>query len=118
MILVIARSATPSGNPNVKNELILGPYDGEPTEHTRINFGQGICGQAAETKETFLVQDVSQETNYLACSPKVKSEIVVPIFSEGEVVGEIDIDSHSISPFTDEDQMFIEEVAKLIADLF
>jgi GAF domain-containing protein len=105
-------------NPNVKNELFLGPYDGDPTEHVRIKFGDGICGQAAERKEIFVVQDVSQETNYLACSPKVRSEIVVPIFSEGEVVGEIDIDSHIVSPFTDEDKMFLEEIAKLIANLF
>lgn len=105
-------------NPNVKNELILGPYDGDPTDHVRINFGQGICGQAADLKETFVVQDVSKETNYLSCSPKVRSEIVVPIIQEGEVVGEIDIDSHSVSPFTDEDQVFLEEVAKLIANLF
>ena len=102
-------------NPNVKNELFLGPYDGDPTEHIRIKFGDGICGQAADLKETFVVQDVSKETNYLSCSPKVKSEIVVPIINEGGVVGEIDIDSHSVSPFTDEDQEFLEEVAKLIA---
>jgi len=105
-------------NPTVKNELVLGPYEGEPTEHIRINFGQGICGQAAEIKDTFVVQDVSKETNYLSCSPRVKSEIVVPIFSEGELVGEIDIDSHSISPFTDEDKMFLEEIANLVAGLF
>jgi GAF domain-containing protein len=105
-------------NPNVKNELFLGPYDGDPTEHIRIKFGDGICGQAADRQETFVVQDVSKETNYLSCSPEVKSEIVVPILSEGEVVGEIDIDSHIIEPFTDEDQEFLEEVAKLIANLF
>jgi GAF domain-containing protein len=105
-------------NPNVKNELFLGPYDGDQTEHVRIKFGDGICGQAAERKETFVVPDVSKETNYLSCSPKVRSEIVVPIFFENEVVGEIDIDSHSISPFTDDDKVFLEEIAKLISGLF
>jgi GAF domain-containing protein len=105
-------------NPSIPNELFLGPYEGDPTEHIRIHYGDGICGQAAVLKETFLVQDVSEETNYLSCSPKVKSEIVVPIFSEGEIVGEIDIDSHSVSPFSNEDQVFLEEVAKLVATLF
>jgi GAF domain-containing protein len=105
-------------NPNQKDELVLGPYEGEPTDHIRIGFGQGICGQAAERKETFVVQDVSKESNYLSCSPNVKSEIVVPIIKETEIVGELDIDSHSISPFTEEDQEFLQEVAKLIANLF
>ena len=73
--------------------LKLGPYVGEPTEHVLIPFGKGICGQAAITKSTFLVQDVSKEDNYLACSPKVKSEIVVPIIVDGKVYGELDIDS-------------------------
>lgn len=101
-----------------KKELLLGPYVGESTEHTRIPFGKGICGQAAERKETFLIQDVSKQTNYLSCSPKVKSEIVVPIFKNGEIVGQIDIDSHIISPFTQEDQQFLEEVSKELSKLF
>ncbi|MEO0303896.1 MAG: GAF domain-containing protein, partial [candidate division WOR-3 bacterium] len=61
-------------------KLILSEFVGEPTVHTKINFGEGICGQAAERKKTFIVKDVSKEKNYLSCSPKVKSEIVVPIF--------------------------------------
>ena len=73
-------------DPEKKDELVLGPFAGDPTEHTRIAFGQGICGQAAERRETFVVQDVSLETNYLACSPFVKSEIVIPIFKKGNVV--------------------------------
>ncbi len=105
-------------NPNVKDELFLGPYDGDPTEHVRISFGEGICGQAAERQQTFVVQDVSQETNYLACSAQVRAEIVVPIFKEGEVVGELDIDSHSLSPFTEEDRMFLEAVSEIITGLF
>jgi GAF domain-containing protein len=100
-----------------KKELYLGPYVGEPTEHLRIPYGRGICGQAAERKETFVVQDVSKETNYLSCSVKVKSEIVVPVFKGDKVVAEIDIDSHKISPFTKEDQEFLEQVAGIVKEL-
>ncbi len=102
-------------DPESPRELVLGPFVGEPTEHVRIPFGRGICGQAAEREITFVVQDVSKETNYLSCSPKVKSEIVVPIFKNGKVVGELDIDSHVISPFTEEDRMFLEKVCEMIA---
>ncbi|MEJ5257682.1 MAG: diguanylate cyclase [Fervidobacterium sp.] len=93
--------------------LVLGPYVGEPTEHVRIAVGKGICGQAAETKLTFVVQDVTQETNYLSCSPHVKSEIVVPIFrNDGSVFGEIDIDSHYKAPFDERDREFLEWIAQ------
>ncbi len=91
--------------------LVLGPFAGQPTEHTRIEFGRGICGQAAERQSTFVVQDVSREDNYLSCSIKVKSEIVVPIFRDGSVIGEIDIDSHRRDAFTEEDSRFLEELA-------
>ncbi|TVQ67230.1 MAG: GAF domain-containing protein [Balneolaceae bacterium] len=88
-------------DPNDEKMLILGPYVGEPTDHTRIPFGTGICGQAAETLETFVVQDVKSADNYLACSIHVESEIVVPILKKGALFGELDIDSHTknaISP--------------------
>jgi len=101
-----------------KRELVLGPYVGESTEHAKIPFGKGICGQAAERKVTFIVQDVIKETNYLSCSPKVQSEIVVPIVKDGEVVGELDIDSHTPSPFTSEDKRFLESVCVLVSELF
>lgn len=101
--------------PDEEQMLILGPYVGEPTEHTRIPFGKGICGQAAVTLDTFVIQDVSQETNYLSCSPSVRSEIVVPIMREGVFLGELDIDSHHLAPFTDADRAFLEEVAALVA---
>ncbi|MBN2389961.1 MAG: GAF domain-containing protein [Anaerolineae bacterium] len=104
-------------DPARERELLLGPFVGAPTEHMRIAFGQGICGQAADTEMTFVIQDVSQETNYLSCSPHVKSEIVVPIFKDGVVVGEIDIDSHALAPFTDTDDAFLEQVAALVAAL-
>lgn len=100
-----------------EKELILGPFEGEPTEHVRIPFGRGICGQAAKTKKTYIVQDVTKELNYLSCSPKVKSEIVVPISRGGKIVGEIDIDSHSFSPFTKEDREFLEKISILVSNL-
>jgi len=101
-----------------RNELVLGPFEGEPTEHTRISFGRGICGRAAEGRETFLVQDVSKETNYLSCSTSVKSEIVIPIFKDKEVVGELDIDSHAVSPFTKKDETFLKKIGKMTSKIF
>ena len=100
-------------DPRTGRDLVLGPYVGAPTEHTRIPFGAGICGQAAEALETFVVRDVSAEENYLACSLEVRSEIVVPVFHEGRLVGELDIDSHQLARFGGEDQRIVEEVASL-----
>lgn len=105
-------------DPQAERELILGPYVGAPTEHTRIAFGQGICGQAAETEMTFIVPDVALESNYLSCSPMVRSEIVIPILYQDRVVGELDIDSHTLAPFTDEDRAFLEQVCQRVAGLF
>ncbi len=104
-------------DPDAERELVLGPYDGAPTEHTRIPFGRGICGQAAAKEQTFIVQDVSQETNYLSCSSDVLSEIVVPIMLDGVVLGELDIDSHALAPFGGEDREFLEDVCDLVAPL-
>ncbi|MFH0889217.1 MAG: GAF domain-containing protein [Planctomycetota bacterium] len=112
------RSAFGGVDKSVKRELVLGPFVGEATEHTRIPFGKGICGQAADRKTTFVVQDTGKETNYLACSLKVKSEIVIPIFKGGEVAGELDIDSHTLSPFTQEDRKFLENICEIISELF
>ena len=100
-----------------ENELLLCSFEGEPTEHVRIPFGRGICGQAAKLRETFVVQDVSKQMNYLSCSPKVKSEIVVPIFKNGEIVGELDIDSHTLSSFTNEDKAFLEKICGIVSKL-
>ncbi|MBN2093740.1 GAF domain-containing protein [candidate division KSB1 bacterium] len=100
--------------PEHPSELILGPYIGAPTEHVRIPFGKGICGQAASTKKTFLIQDVSKETNYLSCSIHVKSEIVIPILKDQKIVGELDIDSHATAPFTTADQKFLESICELL----
>jgi GAF domain-containing protein len=99
-------------------ELALGPFVGEPTEHVRIPYGRGICGQAAETRKTFVVDDVSNESNYLACSMYVRSEIVVPILVNGEVAGELDIDSHESNAFTKEDRAFLERLCAEASRLF
>ncbi len=101
-----------------KNELVLGPFVGEPTEHKKITFGQGICGQAAQLKKTFVVQDVTRETNYLSCNLKVLSEIVVPIFKDAAIVGELDIDSHTLAPFSDEDRKFLENTCSILSCIF
>lgn len=101
-----------------KEELVLGPYVGAPTDHTVIPFGKGICGQVAVSNETFVVPDVMAQDNYLSCSTDTKSEIVVPIIKNGENIGQIDIDSHQLNPFTDEDREMLEwlcdEVAKIL----
>lgn len=105
-------------DPEAERELVLGPYVGEETEHTRIPFGTGICGQAADTHETFVVQDVSEADNYLACSIQVKSEVVVPIMKDGEFVAELDIDSHTKNAITKEHQEILEEICNIVAKIF
>ncbi|MFV8368258.1 GAF domain-containing protein [Flavobacterium sp. LB2R40] len=98
--------------------LHLGPYVGAETDHTVIPFGKGICGQVAVSNENFVVPDVTAQDNYIACSFTVKSEIVVPLFVNGENIGQIDIDSHVIDPFTKEDELFLEFVNSEIAKLY
>ncbi|MGK0272019.1 MAG: L-methionine (R)-S-oxide reductase [Cocleimonas sp.] len=98
-----------------KNELKLGPYVGEPTDHTIIPFGKGICGQVAVSNENFIVPDVQAQDNYIACSIDVKSEIVIPIFVDGENIGQIDIDSNTPDPFSEKDELFLEFVANNVA---
>ena len=105
-------------SPEEDRMLILGPYIGEPTDHIRIPFGKGICGQAAESLDTFVVQDVSKADNYLACSIDVQSEIVVPIMKDGEFVGELDIDSHTKDAITPELKELCEEICKKITPIF
>ena len=100
-----------------KLELKLGPYVGEPTDHTIIPFGKGICGQVAVSNQNFVVPDVSAQDNYIACSITVKAEIVVPIFINGENIGQIDIDSNTPDPFTEADERFLEFVCKEVAKI-
>jgi L-methionine (R)-S-oxide reductase len=98
-----------------KQELKLGPYVGEPTDHTIIPFGKGICGQVAVSNQNFVVRDVAAQDNYIACSITVKAEIVIPIFVNGKNIGQIDIDSNTPDPFTEADERFLEYVCNEVA---
>ena len=98
------------------DDLVLGPWKGpEATEHVRIPVGQGICGAAAASGRTEVVDDVDDDSRYLACFPSTRSEIVVPIAHEGRVVGEFDIDSDRPAAFGDDDRAFLERVAQLVS---
>jgi len=98
--------------------LELGPFVGEETDHTKIPYGTGICGQAADTLDTFVVQDVTEADNYLACSVDVKSELVVPIMKNGKFVAELDIDSHTRNAITDEHKNLCEWICKELESVF
>jgi putative methionine-R-sulfoxide reductase with GAF domain len=98
------------------DELALGPWEGpQATEHVRIPLGQGICGAAAASGQTEIVDDVNADPRYLACFPSTRSEIVIPISYEGRIVGEIDIDSDRPAAFGAEDRTFLERVALVIS---
>ncbi|MBP2831688.1 GAF domain-containing protein [Aquimarina sp. U1-2] len=101
-----------------KEELKLRSYAGLKTDHDIIPFGKGICGQVAVSNENFVVPDVQAQDNYISCNIHVKSEIVIPLFKDGENIGQIDIDSNSTDPFTEDDERFLEfvngEVAKIL----
>ena len=99
-----------------KQELKLAEFAGEPTEHIIIPFGKGICGQVAISNQNFIVPNVEAQDNYISCGFKVKSEIVIPIFVNGENIGQIDIDSHAIDPFTKNDEMLLEFVCKKVSE--
>jgi GAF domain-containing protein len=99
------------------DELVLGPFLGKPSPHTRIPLGRGVCGAAATEKATIIVDDVNADPRYLACSIETKSEIVVPIMHGSEVLGEIDIDSDSYAAFGPADRVRLEAVAALLAPL-
>lgn len=100
-----------------RNELKLGPYVGAPTNHTIIPFGKGICGQVAVSNENFVVPDIAAQDNYLACSISVKAEIVIPIFVNGENIGQIDVDSSTINTFTEADERFLEFVCVKVSSM-
>ena len=104
---------------NKKNkELDLIAFSGKPTEHTKISFGKGICGQSALSNNAIIVKDVLKESNYISCNINVKSEIVVPLFNNGVNVGQIDIDSNTISQFTNNDLKFLEKINQMISNKF
>ena len=99
-------------------ELVLGPWKGpKATEHTKIPIGQGVCGAAAKSGTTEIIDDIKKDDRYLACFLSTKSEIVVPIKKNGSILGEIDIDSDKIAIFTKKDKVFLEKVAEILSDL-
>jgi GAF domain-containing protein len=104
-------------DPDAEEELVLGPFVGEDTEHTQILFGEGICGQAAASKKTFVVQDVEEADNYLSCSAKVKAEIVAPVMKDSRFLAELDIDSHQKDFISDELRELVEEVCEITAEI-
>jgi L-methionine (R)-S-oxide reductase len=101
-------------DPSDPTMLVLCPFVGAPTPHVRIPVTQGICGAAVASGETVMVDDVASDPRYLSCSLETRSEIVVPIYAHGKVVGEIDIDSHDPAAFTQEDRTFLEEAARIV----
>ena len=100
------------------HELVLGPFVGKPSPHTRIPLNAGICGAAASAKATIVVDDVNADPRYLACSLETRSEIVVPIMRGAEVLGEIDIDSEKPAAFGPADRALLEATAALLAARF
>lgn len=100
------------------DELVLGPYLGKPSPHTRIPLDQGICGAAARQRQSIVVDNVDADPRYLACSLDTRSEIVVPIMRDGTIFGEIDIDSDTPAAFSASDRALIEATADLLATKF
>lgn len=98
------------------DDLVLGPFLGAPSPHTRIPIGRGICGAAAAAKTTIVVDDVNADPRYLACSLETQSEIVVPVMRDGDVLAEIDIDSDARAAFGDEDRRLLETAAALLSE--
>ena len=101
-------------DPNDANSLVLGPFVGAQTPHTRIPLNEGICGAAVSQGQTIVVDDVNSDPRYLACSLETKSEIVAPIRVHGKIVGEIDIDSHDPARFKEDDRKLVESIAEII----
>jgi L-methionine (R)-S-oxide reductase len=97
------------------DDLVLGPFLGKPSPHTRIPIGQGICGAAAAERRTIVVDDVNADERYLACSLDTRSEVVVPIVKDGRVIGELDIDSDRQAAFDERDRALLESVAAELA---
>jgi len=100
------------------SNLILGPFEGAATDHVKIAFGRGVCGQVAVSQTSLIIQDISTEDNYLSCSPNVQSEVVFPIMKDGNFVAELDIDSIAISPFTSLDTELLEAICEKVSVLF
>ncbi len=102
------------GKPGEESMLVIGPYVGAVTPHTRIPLNQGICGAAVSSGHTLVIDDVNADPRYLACSIETKSEIVSPVFVHGEIVGELDADSHTQAAFSADDRQLVEHCASLV----
>jgi len=102
------------GKEGDRDMLVLGPFQGTMTPHARIPLNQGICGAAASSGKTIVVDDVNSDPRYLACSLETRSEIVVPVFVRGKVVGELDIDSHFLAAFGPNDRKLCEHAAAIL----
>lgn len=105
-------------DPSGAEVLTLGPFVGDATDHTRIPFGVGICGQVALSHKTFVSQNVHEEDNYLSCSANVHSEIVAPIMKDGAFVAQLDIDSHKKDSITTDKRELVEEICNLLSKEF
>ena len=101
----------------IKPELKLAQFSGKPTEHILIPFGKGICGQVALSNKNFVVQDVTEQDNYISCGLNIRSEIVIPIFKNGVNIGQIDIDSHKKAPFYKNDEVLLEFVCEHVSKI-
>lgn len=101
---------------NEKNQLVLDYYVGKPTEHTHIPVGKGVCGSAVADKTDKIIEDVTKEENYLACSLETRSEIVVLIEDEKDIIGQIDVDSDEVGAFDETDQEYLRQISDLIVD--
>ena len=104
-------------NDEKHKRLVLKCFSGKPTSHKIIPYGKGICGQVANKKKTIIVDDVESEENYISCNIDVKSEIVVPLFLNKIIVGQIDIDSNFPSAFNSHDELFLIEINSLVSKL-
>ena len=98
----------------ISEQLVLGPFQG-PVACTRIGFGKGVCGTSWKEKKTIVVEDVEQFPGHIACSSESKSEIVVPLLKNGEVIGVLDIDSERLATFDTTDQLWLEQIAEVVA---
>ena len=104
-------------NDEKNKRLVLKCFSGKPTSHKIIPYGKGVCGQVANKKKTIIVDDVEREENYISCNIDVKSEIVVPLFLNNIIMGQIDIDSNFPSAFNSHDELFLIEINSLVSKL-
>ena len=98
----------------IGKQLVLGPFQG-PVACTRIGFGKGVCGTSWKERKTLVVEDVEQFPGHIACSSESKSEIVVPLIKQGEVIGVLDIDSERLATFDQTDKEWLEQIAEATA---